>query len=312
MRHLSRRKSKHQTQDMTSGLGCLQQNQGRPVLQAQYLGVFAQLTGKAHLTQSGWGVRGFPADQLISITYCMLHVLSHLSSSAPATILLMVCCNFKDNLASSTFSSLLFPQDILPKPILLPQAEEPAPWLIRDQSRNGAMDRKITQVPSMETFLRARDLPSFLRESEPSDPFVARMISETKQAPRAYGFILNTFEDLEAPLLSHFRSHCPNIYTLGPIHALLESKLPRDRTSFTDSNSLWQEDKSCMSWLDMMPVKSVLYVSFGSIATFTRDQILEIWHGLVNSKKSFLWVIRPESIIGEEGSAVNLVCTFGA
>ncbi|KAK6929426.1 hypothetical protein RJ641_005631, partial [Dillenia turbinata] len=95
---------------------------------------------------------------------------------------------------------------------------------------NGDMDRKIEEVPSMETFLRARDLPSYFRESGPSDPFVARMISEIKQAPRAHGLILNTFEDLEAPLLSHFRSQCPNIYTLGPIHALLESKLPLNTT----------------------------------------------------------------------------------
>ncbi|KAK6933079.1 hypothetical protein RJ641_035973, partial [Dillenia turbinata] len=153
---------------------------------------------------------------------------------------------------------------------------------------NGDMDRKITQVPSMETFLRARDLPSFFRESEPSDPLVAHMISETKQARRAYGFILNTFEDLEAPHFSLFRSHCPNIYTLGPIHALLESKLPRDTTSFGDCSSLWQENKICLSWLDTMPVKSVLYVSFGSLAMFTPEQILEIWHGLVNSEKALL------------------------
>ncbi|KAJ9175821.1 hypothetical protein P3X46_014333 [Hevea brasiliensis] len=33
----------------------------------------------------------------------------------------------------------------------------------------------------------------------------------------------------------------------------------------------------------------------------TRDQLMEFWYGLVNSKKKFLWVIRPEAVINEDG-----------
>ncbi|KAF2296188.1 hypothetical protein GH714_036647 [Hevea brasiliensis] len=33
----------------------------------------------------------------------------------------------------------------------------------------------------------------------------------------------------------------------------------------------------------------------------TRDQLMEFWYGLVNSKKKFLWVIRPESVINQDG-----------
>lgn len=58
-------------------------------------------------------------------------------------------------------------------------------------------------------------------------------------------------------------------------------------------------DQGCISWLDQKPNKSVVYVSFGSIATLTNDQLLEIWAGLVESNYYFLWVIRPDVIFGD-------------
>jgi UDP:flavonoid glycosyltransferase YjiC (YdhE family) len=55
-----------------------------------------------------------------------------------------------------------------------------------------------------------------------------------------------------------------------------------------------------MTWLDAQPFKSVIYVSFGSITTMTKDVLMEFWHGLVNSKKRFLWVIRPDLVDGND------------
>jgi hypothetical protein len=56
-----------------------------------------------------------------------------------------------------------------------------------------------------------------------------------------------------------------------------------------------------MTWLDAQPFKSVIYVSFGSITTMTKDALMEFWHGLVNSKKRFLWAIRPDLVDGKGG-----------
>ncbi|KAF2294883.1 hypothetical protein GH714_025918 [Hevea brasiliensis] len=71
------------------------------------------------------------------------------------------------------------------------------------------MDRIITKVPGMETFLRCRDLPSFCRVSDVTDLYLLMIVNETRQSPRAQALILNTFEDLEAPILSQIRSQCP-------------------------------------------------------------------------------------------------------
>jgi hypothetical protein len=36
----------------------------------------------------------------------------------------------------------------------------------------------------------------------------------------------------------------------------------------------------------------------------TRGQLMEFWHGLVNSGKPFLWVKRHDNIVGAEGESV--------
>ncbi|MCL7040437.1 hypothetical protein MKW94_003333 [Papaver nudicaule] len=51
-----------------------------------------------------------------------------------------------------------------------------------------------------------------------------------------------------------------------------------------------------MAWLDKQQEKSVVYVSFGSLAMVSREQWLELWYGLVNSSHRFLWVRRPDSL----------------
>ncbi|KAL1806181.1 hypothetical protein ACET3Z_029249 [Daucus carota] len=163
----------------------------------------------------------------------------------------------------------------------------------------GDLDTPIKNVPAMEKFLRRRDLPSFCRSDTLSGPSIQLFKNENQENARAQGLILNTFEDIEGPVLDNIRAFCPNLYTIGPLHAHLKMKLAAKSCYTASSNSLRKEDRSCMSWLDSQPYKSVIYVSFGSIATMTRDQLMEFWCGLVNSECKFLWVIRPDLIAGD-------------
>lgn len=198
------------------------------------------------------------------------------------------------------------------------------------------LDAKITCIPGMESFLRRRDLPEFCRADNMSDPMMQLALKEAQQLPRAKALILNTFEHLDKSILAHIRALCPNLYVIGPLH--LHYKLRTDpnlrlfkigdshlhstqtcciniagtetqkehfnhsRTRLAEpssSNSLWEEDRSCLAWLDAQPIKSVVYVSIGSQMSMDTNQFMEIWHGLMNSGTRFLWVIRPESITGK-------------
>ncbi|KAF7847523.1 hypothetical protein BT93_L2876 [Corymbia citriodora subsp. variegata] len=68
----------------------------------------------------------------------------------------------------------------------------------------------------------------------------------------------------------------------------------------SSSSSLLAEDKSCISWLDEQSPKSVIYVSFGSLAATSEAEILEIALGLAYSEQPFLWVVRPGSVCDPE------------
>ncbi|XP_057789009.1 7-deoxyloganetic acid glucosyl transferase-like [Salvia miltiorrhiza] len=166
--------------------------------------------------------------------------------------------------------------------------------------RGNSMDELVESVPGMEGFLRRRDLPSFYRVDDVNDPTLQAITERVIAKERV---IFNTCEDLESPIVAEIQKHVPRIFSIGPIHEQIKYRLTekKEEVSIIKAN-LWAEDQSCIDWLDAQPPKSVIYVSFGSITIMMREQVLEFWHGLLNSSQRFLWVIRPDSVIGNEGN----------
>nr|XP_009804549.1 PREDICTED: 7-deoxyloganetic acid glucosyltransferase-like [Nicotiana sylvestris]XP_016507911.1 PREDICTED: 7-deoxyloganetic acid glucosyltransferase-like [Nicotiana tabacum] len=163
------------------------------------------------------------------------------------------------------------------------------------------LDVLFENVAGMQGLLRRRDFPFYRLIDYATDPYCQIALKEVESIPQSNGLILNTFEDLDGPLLSLIRSHCPQTYAIGPLHLHLKTKLAEKRMPISaSSNSLWEEDHSSIQWLDAQPIESVIYVSFGSMATLSKEEILEFWHGLVNSGIRFLWVIRSNLLRGEE------------
>lgn len=159
------------------------------------------------------------------------------------------------------------------------------------------MDRIIDKVPGMENLLRCRDLPGFCRAADPNnDPVLQFIVNQLTRSSKFDALIINSFQDLEGPILSKIQTLCPKIYPIGPLHALLKSKQKTE--SF---NNLRQVDRSCMAWLDNQPPESVIYVSFGSITVMGNQELMEFWHGLVSSGRNFLWVVRPDLVTGGNG-----------
>ncbi|KAL2666627.1 hypothetical protein AAZV13_01G020700 [Glycine max] len=159
------------------------------------------------------------------------------------------------------------------------------------------MDRVITCIPGMENMFRCRDLPSFSRGTGSEIVYALNSLAlETRESLQARALILNTFEDLEGSVLSQMRLQFPRVFTIGPLHAHLNTRKESNTETTPSTSCVGEVDRRCMTWLDSQPLKSVIYVSFGSIATMTREKLIEIWYGLVNSKKRFLWVVRPDMV----------------
>ncbi|XP_059628007.1 7-deoxyloganetic acid glucosyl transferase-like [Cornus florida] len=175
--------------------------------------------------------------------------------------------------------------------------------------KGNGMGLLVKSIPGTEGFLRRRDLPSICRANDINDPPLQFIKTECRKNLVAHALVMNTFDELEGSMLSHLRTHFPNIYTIGPLNTHLRTRLATEMTtssssSSTSSGSFWEEDRNCLRWLHSQPSKSVIYVSFGSITVMTREQYMEFWYGLVNSGQRFLWVIRPDFIAaGEDGES---------
>ncbi|CAI8585582.1 unnamed protein product [Vicia faba] len=163
---------------------------------------------------------------------------------------------------------------------------------------NGYLDTTVDWVPGIKE-LRLKDFPSFMRTTDPNDVMVDFVLWECERALKASAIILNTFDALEHDVLEAFSSinNLPPVYPIGPLNFLFKDVTDKELNSI--GSNLWKEDRECLEWLESKEPNTVVYVNFGSIAVITNEQLIEFAWGLANSKKTFLWVIRPDLITGE-------------
>ncbi|XP_027332574.1 7-deoxyloganetin glucosyltransferase-like [Abrus precatorius] len=161
---------------------------------------------------------------------------------------------------------------------------------------NGYLETTIDWVPGIKE-IRLRDLPTFIRTTDANDIMLNFALRECKRIQKATAIVLNTFDALEHDVLEAFSSMFPPVYSIGPLNLLLNDVTDKDLKAI--GSNLWKEEPECLAWLDTKEPNSVVYVNFGSVTVMTNEQLIEFAWGLANSKKTFLWVIRPDLVGGE-------------
>ena len=161
---------------------------------------------------------------------------------------------------------------------------------------NGYLDTVIDWIPGMKG-MRLKDLPTFIRTTDPNDIMVAYAQEVVDTSRKASAIVFNTFDALEHDVLEALSTMFPPIYALGPLQLLLNQIPENDLDSIR--SSLWKEEAECLTWLDSKESNSVVYVNFGSITLMTPQQMTEFAWGLANSKQAFLWIIRPDLVSGD-------------
>ncbi|TYI40592.1 hypothetical protein ES332_A02G173700v1 [Gossypium tomentosum] len=158
------------------------------------------------------------------------------------------------------------------------------------------LNEPIDWVPGMSN-IRLRDFPSFVKANDPNDILFDYFGSEAQNCLKASAIIFNAFEDFEHEVFEAIAAKFPQIYTIGPLH-LLARHLHVDPSKSMNS-SLWKEDTSCIEWLNKMEPNSVVYVNYGSITVMSEKHLKEFAWGLANSKHPFLWIVRPDVVMGD-------------
>ncbi|KAK4271275.1 hypothetical protein QN277_019990 [Acacia crassicarpa] len=162
---------------------------------------------------------------------------------------------------------------------------------------NGYLDTELDWLPGMKN-MRLKDLPSFARVTNSNNFLLNFLMAELQRAQKAQAIIFNKFEELDSDALNALSSIFPPLYHIGPLPLLL-TQIPHDHHLLESIGSnLWKEETQCLDWLEPKEPKSVIYANFGSLATISPEQLHEFAWGLANSKKHFLWIIRPDLVIG--------------
>ncbi|XP_061995383.1 UDP-glycosyltransferase 76F1-like [Rosa rugosa] len=165
--------------------------------------------------------------------------------------------------------------------------------LLREKGYLPKQDSRLEEEVTELSPLKVKDIP--IINSDGPERFFNLIADLEIQTKTSDGLILNTFEDLEEHALATIRQVYPiPVFSLGPFHKCYPAN------SSLTSSSLLAQDQSCISWLNTQAPKSVIYVSFGSIAAIKETQFLEIAWGLANSKQPFLWVVRPGLVHGSD------------
>ncbi|KAK1287280.1 Crocetin glucosyltransferase 2 [Acorus calamus] len=102
----------------------------------------------------------------------------------------------------------------------------------------------------------------------------------------------NSVYELEKETVDWMATLLP-VKTIGPTIPSMYLDINHDKDDNRYGFSLYKQDQdSCVEWLDTKVARSVVYVSFGSMAELGSEQMEELAHGLIGCGKPFIWVVR--------------------
>lgn len=92
---------------------------------------------------------------------------------------------------------------------------------------------------------------------------------------------------------------CPSVLPLGPLC----------KHTITKNPSFWEEDMSCLEWLDKQMPNSVVYISFGSwVSPIGEAKLRSLALALEASKRPFIWVLKSSWSEGLPNGFLDRVC----
>ncbi|KAG9141543.1 hypothetical protein Leryth_019074 [Lithospermum erythrorhizon] len=180
---------------------------------------------------------------------------------------------------------------------------------LADQIREKTIEKSMISVdiPGLPTF-SCKDIPTFLfpddqNHSSVSLSFQDHMLVLGRDLNPKPLVLINTYDALEKETLEVFEKF--NVVPVGPLipSAFSDGEDLSDKSYGCD---FFECDKDYLSWLGEQEDGSVVYASFGSLVNLKKEEKEEIFHGLADSGRPFLWVVRSLSN-GEENEMKTML-----
>ncbi|KAK1666913.1 hypothetical protein QYE76_055072 [Lolium multiflorum] len=103
---------------------------------------------------------------------------------------------------------------------------------------------------------------------------------------RSFGEVINSFHALEPAYVEHYQTTLGRrAWLVGPVALASKDKAGRGTSAPSP------DADTCIRWLDTKQPGSVVYVSFGSMTSFSPAELHELARGLDLSGKNFVWVV---------------------
>ncbi|XP_021755615.1 scopoletin glucosyltransferase-like [Chenopodium quinoa] len=128
-----------------------------------------------------------------------------------------------------------------------------------------------------------------LGDKQINDEWMNIFVRAKDAEERSFGFIINSFYELEPDYAEYYKKVMGRrAWHIGPVSLCnhgKEAKFQRGKDSSINEHE-------CLEWLDAKKPRSVVYISFGSLAEVSTLQLQEIAMGLEASNQDFIWVVR--------------------
>ncbi|XP_075485489.1 mogroside I-E synthase-like isoform X1 [Primulina tabacum] len=149
----------------------------------------------------------------------------------------------------------------------------------------------IQSMPGLPE-LRVPTMPSLGPQAGRYPPIIRFLLRQFDNIEKADWVLFNSFHMLEEEVVNQMLK----LWPVRPIGPTLPSFYLDNRVEVDDDyafNVHKPNTDICLKWLDSKDTRSVVYISFGSVSSLSKEQTAELAEALVNSGKSFLWVVRP-------------------
>ncbi|XP_010691730.2 scopoletin glucosyltransferase [Beta vulgaris subsp. vulgaris] len=158
--------------------------------------------------------------------------------------------------------------------------------------KNVTSDKEPFVLPSLphDIQMRRLQIPEDLWKYDGTE-FEKRMDSLKDSEIKSYGVLVNSFYELEPDYAEFFKKELGRkTWNIGPVslsNRSVKEKSQREKEPLIDQHE-------CLKWLNSKKPDSVVYICFGSTASFIAPQLHEVALALEASGQEFIWIVKND------------------